>query len=90
MPNFFPWWVVVTQFLNLFFMLLLFRSGLEVLSACPKLHWNDSCAPGREWLRLSKKRYSADSRTAWSSLDEEEAPSRSSSPAKWPRVRGLA
>ena len=46
MPAFFPWWVVVTHFLNLFFLLLLMRSGIEVLSAFPKLYWNDDCPPG--------------------------------------------
>ncbi len=72
MPGF-PWWVVVTHFLNIFFMLLLFRSGLEVLSAFPKFYWRDGCPPGREWLRLSKKVFGADSRQPWSSLDEEES-----------------
>ena len=46
MPSFFPYWVVITHFLNLFFMVLLFRSGLEVLSAFPKLYCNDDCPPG--------------------------------------------
>lgn len=73
MPTFYPWWVAVTHFLNLFFLLLLARSGLEVLSAFPKFYWYDDCPPGREWLRLSKKMYSADSRKPWSSLDEEES-----------------
>ncbi|MEO9137466.1 MAG: oxidoreductase, partial [Jatrophihabitans sp.] len=73
MPTFFPWWVVITHFLNIFFMVLLFRSGLEVLSAFPKFYWHDDCPPGREWLRLSKKMYAADSRRPWSSLDEEES-----------------
>ena len=73
MPEFFPYWVVVTHFLNIFFMLLLFRSGIEVLSAFPKLYWHDDCPPGREWLRLSKKMYGADSRKPWTSLDEEES-----------------
>lgn len=62
MPSFFPWWVVITHFVNIFFMVLLFRSGLEVLSAFPKLYWYDDCPPGREWLRLSKTMYAADSR----------------------------
>jgi len=66
-PSFFPYWVVITHFLNLFFMVLLFRSGLEVLSAFPKLHWNDDCPPGREWARFPKKMYSADSRRLWGS-----------------------
>ena len=73
MPSFFPWWVVVTHFLNIFFMLLLARSGLEVLSAFPKLYWNDHCTPGREWLRFTRKTFAADSRRPWSSLDEEES-----------------
>ncbi len=73
MPGFFPWWVVITHFLNIFFMLMLFRSGIEVLSAFPKFYWRDDCPPGREWLRLSKKVFGADSRKPWSSLDEEEA-----------------
>jgi DMSO/TMAO reductase YedYZ molybdopterin-dependent catalytic subunit/thiosulfate reductase cytochrome b subunit len=71
--GFFPWWVVVTHVLNIFFLLLLARSGIEVLSSFPKLYWYDDCPPGREWLRLSKKMYAADSRRSWSSLDEEEA-----------------
>jgi hypothetical protein len=36
-PAFFPWWLVITHFLNIFFLLLLARSSLEVLSAFPKL-----------------------------------------------------
>ena len=73
MPEFFPVWVVVTHFLNLALMLMLFRSGIEVLSAFPKLYWHDDCPPGRQWLRLSKKNFGADSRKPWSSLDEEES-----------------
>ena len=45
---------------------------VEVLSAFPKLYWNDDCPPGREWARFSKKMYGADSRRLWTSLDEEE------------------
>src|SRR6185437_10703616 len=69
--SFFPLWVVVTHFLNIFFMLLLARSGLEVLSAFPKLYWHDDTPPGRQWLRLSKKTFGADSRRPWTTLDEE-------------------
>ncbi|MGH3852274.1 MAG: molybdopterin-dependent oxidoreductase [Pseudonocardiaceae bacterium] len=73
MPPFFPLWVVITHFLNVFLMLLLARSGLEILSAFPKLYWRDDCPPGREWARFSKKMFGADSRRTWSSLDEEES-----------------
>jgi DMSO/TMAO reductase YedYZ molybdopterin-dependent catalytic subunit/thiosulfate reductase cytochrome b subunit len=68
-----PVWVVVTHFLNLLFLTLLARSGIEVLSALPKLYLSDHCPPGREVARFSKKVFSADSRKPWSSLDEEES-----------------
>lgn len=69
----FPLWVVVTRFLNLLLLSLLARSGIEVLSAFPKLYLNDHCPPGREVARFSKKTFSADSRKLWTSLDEEES-----------------
>jgi DMSO/TMAO reductase YedYZ molybdopterin-dependent catalytic subunit/thiosulfate reductase cytochrome b subunit len=52
-PEQFPLWVVVTHFLNIFFLLLMARSGLEVLGAFPKLYWRSDCRPGHEWLRFS-------------------------------------
>ncbi|WP_199737251.1 MULTISPECIES: molybdopterin-dependent oxidoreductase [Micromonospora] len=73
MPSFFPIWMIVTHFLNIFFLLLLARSGLEVLAAHPKLYWSDDCPPARPWARFSKKVYAPDSRRLWTSHDEEEA-----------------
>ncbi len=73
MPSFFPIWVIVTHFLNIFFLLLLARSGLEVLAAHPKLYWTDDCPPNRAWARFSKKVYAPDARRLWTSHDEEEA-----------------
>lgn len=67
----FPLWLRATHFLNLLFISLLMRSGFEILSAHPKLYWNDHCAPGSEWLRLTRKRMPAD--TLWTSRDEEES-----------------
>ncbi|HEY6892229.1 MAG TPA: molybdopterin-dependent oxidoreductase [Solirubrobacter sp.] len=66
-------WVAVTHFLNLLFLTLLARSGLEVLSALPKLYLSDHCPPGRELVRFTKKVFCADSRSPWTSLDEEES-----------------
>ncbi|MCO5973957.1 molybdopterin-dependent oxidoreductase [Actinoallomurus soli] len=70
MPPFFPLWMIITHALNVLFLLLLARSGIEVLSAFPKLYRNDHCTPGREWLRFTKETYSADSAKPWSSEDE--------------------
>jgi DMSO/TMAO reductase YedYZ molybdopterin-dependent catalytic subunit/thiosulfate reductase cytochrome b subunit len=69
----FPVWLVVTHFLNFLLLTLLARSGIEILSALPKLYLSDHCPPGREVLRFSKKVFAADSRKPWSSLDEEES-----------------
>lgn len=69
----FPLWIVITHFLNLFLLLFLGRSGLEVLSAFPKFYLSDDCPPGKEWLRLTRKVVSADAAHPWSSLDEEDA-----------------
>jgi methionine sulfoxide reductase catalytic subunit len=65
----FPLWLRATHFLNLLFISLLVRSGLEVLSAHPKLYWNDDCTPGSEWLRLTRKRLPE--YALWTSRDEE-------------------
>jgi DMSO/TMAO reductase YedYZ molybdopterin-dependent catalytic subunit len=71
MPDQFPLWVVVTHFLNIFFLLLMARSGLEVLSAFPKLYWRSDCRPGREWLRFSGASAGADARHLSSTQEEE-------------------
>lgn len=68
-----PLFVVITHWLNVLFLLLMARSGVEVLSAFPKLYWRDDCHPGREWARFSAKTYGADSRRMWSGEDEEES-----------------
>jgi hypothetical protein len=64
--------MVITHFLNIVWMVLLARCGVEVLSACPKLHWRDDCRPGREWPRFSRKRFPAGN-GRWTSLQEEES-----------------
>ncbi|HEY8309377.1 MAG TPA: molybdopterin-dependent oxidoreductase [Gemmatimonadaceae bacterium] len=67
----FPLWLRATHFLNLLFISLLVRSGLEILSAHPKLYWNDDCTPGTEWLRFTRRTMPTD--RLWTSRDEEES-----------------
>jgi thiosulfate reductase cytochrome b subunit len=69
----FPLWIVLTHFLNILFLSLLVRSGLGILSAFPKLYLSDDCPPGREFIRFSKRTFSADAPKPWTSLDEEES-----------------
>jgi DMSO/TMAO reductase YedYZ molybdopterin-dependent catalytic subunit/thiosulfate reductase cytochrome b subunit len=66
----FPLWIRATHFLTVLFISLLMRSGLQILSSFPKFYWTEHCTPGREWLRLTRKRMPKD--RLWISLDEEE------------------
>ncbi len=49
----FPAWMRITHYINFFFMILLIRSGLQILMDHPRLYWNVHCTPGTEWLRLT-------------------------------------
>src|SRR5579871_1334085 len=69
MPLDYPLWLRATHFFNFLFLSLLVRSGLEVLSAHPRLYWNDHCTPSSEWLKFTKKRRPTD--RLWTASDEE-------------------
>jgi methionine sulfoxide reductase catalytic subunit len=38
-------WIRFVHFINLIFITLLIRSGIEILSALPKLYWHDHAIP---------------------------------------------
>lgn len=67
----FPAWVRATHWFNFLFVSMMVRSGLEILSAHPKLYWNNSSMPGSEWLRFTRKQMPKD--RLWTSKDEEVA-----------------
>ncbi|GHO49278.1 hypothetical protein KSX_74410 [Ktedonospora formicarum] len=52
----FPLWLRVSHYINLLFIGLLIRSGLQILGAHPRLYWHDSSDPRRAWLTLTKKK----------------------------------
>ena len=52
-PYGFPAWLRVTHYVNFLFLILLIRSGLQILMDHPRLYWNVHCTPGTEWLRLT-------------------------------------
>ncbi len=70
-PLDFPVWLRGAHYFDILFLSVSARSGLEILSAHPKLYWNDHCTPGTEWLRLTRKRMPQG--TLWTSRDEEES-----------------
>jgi sulfoxide reductase catalytic subunit YedY len=51
----FPGWLRVSHYLNLLFIVLLIRSGIEILASHPRLYWNDGCTPGSEWIKFTRK-----------------------------------
>jgi methionine sulfoxide reductase catalytic subunit len=49
-----PLWVGVQHFFNLFLMIFIIRSGLQILSDHPRLYWTRHSTPGRDWFRFQK------------------------------------
>lgn len=72
-PLDYPIWLRATHFFNLLLLTLAMRSGLEILSAHPKLYWNDDCRPGSEWITFTRKKQPQHELELWTSRDEEEA-----------------
>ena len=52
-PQGFPLWIGITHYINLIFLILLIRSGLQILLDHPRLYWNVGCTPGTEWIRFT-------------------------------------
>lgn len=51
----FPLWVRVQHVLNLFLMMFIIRSGIQILADHPRLYWNNNCTPGTEWFRFQRE-----------------------------------
>ncbi|MDQ2716426.1 MAG: molybdopterin-dependent oxidoreductase [Chloroflexota bacterium] len=66
----FPLWIRLTHYINLLFIGLLIRSGIQIAAAHPRLYWNDGCDPSTAWLRLTKRKVPKD--TLYTSMDDEE------------------
>jgi sulfoxide reductase catalytic subunit YedY len=49
-----PVWVGVQHFLNLFLMIFIIRSGVQILSDHPRLYWTRHSTPGRDWFRVQE------------------------------------
>jgi len=52
-PHGFPAWLRITHYVNFLLIILLIRSGLQILMEHPRLYWNVHCTPNTEWLRLT-------------------------------------
>ena len=67
-PQGFPDWLRVTHYVNFLFLILLVRSGLQILMDHPRLYWNVHCTPGTEWLRLTPVEVPRD--RVWTAKDD--------------------
>ncbi|GHO51977.1 molybdopterin-dependent oxidoreductase [Ktedonobacter robiniae] len=65
----FPLWLRLSHYINLLFIGLLIRSGIQILGAHPRLYWNSGCKPESNWLKLTKRKARKD--RLWTSTDEE-------------------
>jgi DMSO/TMAO reductase YedYZ molybdopterin-dependent catalytic subunit/thiosulfate reductase cytochrome b subunit len=67
-PSGFPAWLRITHYVNFLFLVLLVRSGLQILADHPRLYWNVHCTPGTEWLRLTPVEVPRD--RVWTAKDD--------------------
>jgi DMSO/TMAO reductase YedYZ molybdopterin-dependent catalytic subunit/thiosulfate reductase cytochrome b subunit len=67
-PHGFPVWIRWCHFFNLFFTLMLIRSGLSILMDHPRLYFNDGCTPGTEWIRFTPLKVPKD--RIWTAKDD--------------------
>jgi sulfoxide reductase catalytic subunit YedY len=50
----FPLWARLQHFFNLFLMVFIVRSGVQILCDHPRLYWTRHSTPGRDWFRIQK------------------------------------
>ena len=63
----FPPWLRIQHFLNLFFMIFIMRSGIQILADHPRLYWRRDSTPGSEWFRFQQE---LPKDRAWTSKDD--------------------
>jgi DMSO/TMAO reductase YedYZ molybdopterin-dependent catalytic subunit/thiosulfate reductase cytochrome b subunit len=49
-----PLWVGVQHLFNLFLLIFIIRSGIQILSDHPRLYWTRHSTPGEDWFRAQK------------------------------------
>lgn len=65
-----PLLIVITHFINAFCIILLIRSGLQLLNDHPLLYWTDHTRRDNYWLKFGKKKMPKDK--LWTAHDEVE------------------
>lgn len=65
----YPAWLRIEHWINVLFVTLLIRSGIEILATHPKLYRRNDSKPGTEWARFTRKTMPTDK--LFDTLDEE-------------------
>lgn len=65
----FPLWLRVEHYINLLFIGLMIRSGIQILAAHPRLYWRDSSNPKKEWIKFTSAKVPKDK--LYTSMDDE-------------------
>ncbi len=65
----FPAWLRAAHWINVFFIGLLLRSGIQILSSYPRLYWGYDSTPHRAWLKFTRQKLPTDRH--WITLDQE-------------------
>ncbi|WP_209324951.1 molybdopterin-dependent oxidoreductase [Brevibacterium renqingii] len=66
----FPLWLRAQHLINFILIGMLIRSGIEMLASLPRLWWRNDCAPGREWLKFTRRKLPAEEGVYTSLMDE--------------------
>ncbi|HET8962689.1 MAG TPA: molybdopterin-dependent oxidoreductase, partial [Chitinophagales bacterium] len=64
----FPLWLILSHWINFFFLTILIRSGLSILFDHPRLYFNEGCKPGTEWLKFTPVKVT--SHKLWTAKDD--------------------
>ncbi len=67
----FPLWLRISHYLNLLFIGLLIRSGIQILGAHPRLYWNDGCTPKSEWMKFTRREVPLEDKQVSTAHDDE-------------------
>ena len=66
----FPFWLQAAHLINFVLIGMLLRSGWEILSSLPRLWWSNDSAPGKEWLKFTRRKLPKEEGVYTSLMDE--------------------
>ncbi|HLS74838.1 MAG TPA: molybdopterin-dependent oxidoreductase [Actinomycetaceae bacterium] len=69
----FPLWLRASHLLNFVLIGMLLRSGWEILASLPRLWWSNDSAPGKEWLKFTRRELPREEGVYTSLMDERSA-----------------